>query len=339
MTFKPPAEFNMSTYFLDDRIGEGRGDAPALTTDAGTFTYAAVVKLANRFGNVLREAGAEPEQRVLIALPDGAEFVGALFGTLKIGAVVVMVNPDLKADAIDYFLNYTRATVLVTHERVRDEFESAARGSRHLKDILIVGDEDFDRELRDAPDDLETFPSHRDDAAMWLFSGGTTGQPKAVVQSHRSFVNTTECYAMGVIRYAPDDVTLSVPKLFFGYATGSNLLFPFAAGGRVVLFGERCSADVLFAQIARHRPTILINVPTMINRMVSHDAATAQDFSCLRLATSAGEALPAELSRRWDEAFGVELLDGLGTAEMWHIFLTNRPGAVRPGTLGTAVPG
>src|SRR5213083_1268612 len=304
MGFQPPEQFNMADHFLDARVREGKGDRPAVLTDAGTLSYREIQALANRFGHVLTEAGVEPEQRVMIALPDGPAFVGALFGTLKVGAVVVMVNPELKPEAIEYLYGYTRARVLMAHR-----------------------------------DRANAFRTDRDDAAIWLFSGGTTGQPKAVVQTHTSFANTTECYAKGVIGYTERDVTLSVPKLYFGYATGSNLLFPFSVGAATVLFPEAATADVLFQKIARFRPTILINVPTMINQMVSHPAASEQDLSCLRLATSAGEALPAELYDRWKQTFGVELLDGLGTAEMWHIFISNRPGHVRPGTLGTVVPG
>jgi benzoate-CoA ligase family protein len=159
------------------------------------------------------------------------------------------------------------------------------------------------------------------------------------VQPHRSFVNTAQCYARQVLCYREQDVTLSVPKLYFGYATGSNLLFPFAAGASSVLFDDRCTAEVVFGRIARHQPTILITVPTMINQMVSHPEAGRQDLSCLRLATSAGEGLPEELHARWDRTFGVPLLDGLGTAEQWHIFLSNRLGRVRQGTLGEVVPG
>ncbi len=193
---------------------------------------------------------------------------------------------------------------------------------------------------RDAqPGAFAPFDSHRDDAAIWLFSGGTTGRPKGVVQTHRSFANTTALYGHGVLGVRADDVTISVPKLFFGYATGANLFFPFSAGASSVLFPERCTPETLFAEIARHRPTILINVPTMIQQMVSHPEASSQDLSSLRLATSAGEALPAELHDRWMRTFGVELLDGLGTAEMWHIFISNQPGACVPGTLGRVVPG
>jgi benzoate-CoA ligase family protein len=339
MPFKPPEQLNLADWLLDARVREGRGDRPAVLTDSATFTYADIQALANRFGNVFRDAGVEPEQRVLIALPDGPRYVGALFGTLKIGAVVVMANPELSRDAIEYFYEYTRARVVVAHRDTAAAFREAARGARHLRELLVVGEDDLDGRIDGASDRLETFPSHRDDAAIWLFSGGTTGKPKAVVQTHRAFAYTTECYAKGVIGYTADDVTLSVPKLFFGYATGSNLFFPFAVGGSCVLFPEKCTAETLFGKIAKYRPTILINVPTMINRMVGHPDAAAQDLSCLRLATSAGEALPAELHDRWKRTFGAELLDGLGTAEMWHVFLSNRPGAVKPGTLGTAVPG
>jgi benzoate-CoA ligase family protein len=236
-------------------------------------------------------------------------------------------------------LSYSRARAVVTARDTAAVVQAAARDAGFTKPVLVVGDPAFDRRLAAAPPELETYATHRDDPALWLFSGGTTGRPKAVVQTHRSFVNTTECYAKRVIAYTETDVTLSVPKLYFGYATGSNLFFPFAAGGTSALFPEPASAEVMFERIRRHRPTVLVNVPTMIHKMVSHPDARAQDFSSLRLCTSAGEALPAELHHRWMETFGVELLDGLGTAEMWHIFISNRPGDVRPGTLGTAVPG
>ncbi|MGH7564318.1 MAG: benzoate-CoA ligase family protein, partial [Gemmatimonadota bacterium] len=295
--------------------------------------------MANRFGHLLRSAGVKPEQRVLLALSDGPEFVAALFGTLKIGAVVVMVNPAQGLDAIRYFLDSTRAVVAVVDREAAGIFREAAAGSRYLERLLVVGEPAVEAELAAAPTALETFPTHRDDPAIWLFSGGTTGYPKAVVQPHASYANSTECYAKEVLGIAEDDVTISVPKLYFGYAMGSNLLFPFSVGASAVLFSEPATADVVFEKIARFRPTILINVPKMVHLMVDHPRAGEQDLSCLRLATSAGEALPVELHRRWDEAFGVDLLDGLGTAEMWHIFLSNRPGRVRRGSLGEAVPG
>ncbi|HKQ59146.1 MAG TPA: benzoate-CoA ligase family protein [Candidatus Eisenbacteria bacterium] len=330
---------NIADHFLDARVREGRGGRVALHADAGALTYAAVQALAHRFAHALRATGVEPEHRVMIALPDGPEFVAALFGTLELGGVVVMVNPGLPEADIAQLLEYTRARVVVTHRDSAATFGSAVRGSGIARAVAVVGEEAFDRAVASAPERIETFASHRDDPALWLFSGGTTGRPKAVLQTHRAFANTTELYARGVIGYREDDITISVPKLYFGYATGSNLFFPFAVGGSAVLFPEPATPEALFERIRRFRPTVLINVPTMIHKMVSHPDARSQDLSSLRLCTSAGEALPVELDRRWRDTFGVDLLDGLGTAEMWHIFISNRPGAARPGTLGQVVPG
>ena len=339
MTIEPPERRNIAELFLDARLREGRGDRPALLTDSRTWSYADVHALANRYGNLLAAAGADPDDRIVIALLDGPDYVGALFGTLKIGAVVVMVNPGLPAADIAALLDYTRARLVVVHAESAAPFRDAARGSRAVRGVIEVGSAEFARRLDAASPVLDTFPSHPDDAAIWLFSGGTTGRPKAVIQTHRSFAFTTAMYGLGVLGYTERDITISVPKLYFGYATGSNLFFTFAAAGASVLFPEPVTPDLLFERIRRHRATVLVNVPTMIQKMVSHPRAAAGDLASLRLSTSAGEALPAELYERWKSTFGVELLDGLGTAEMWHIFISNRPGAVKPGTLGTVVPG
>lgn len=340
MSASPLSEsFGIAHYFLDARVEQELGGRSAIVTDRGTLTYADVQAAANRFANALIAVGLVPEQRVLLALPDGPEYVAALFGIIKCGAVLVMVNPEQKPDAIAYFYDYTRAAAVITDAEHAASFRAAADHSRSRPRLLVLGESSFDDPLQDAPATFENFPSHPDDAVIWLFSGGTTGRPKAVLQTHRSFVNTTERYGKGVLGLTAADLTISVPKLYFGYATGSNLFFPFSVGAGCVLFHERCTPEALFEKIARHRPTVLVNVPTMINYMVGHPAAAEQDLSCLRLATSAGEALPVELHERWMSTFGVELLDGLGTAEMWHVFLSNRPGDVRPGTLGRAVPG
>jgi benzoate-CoA ligase family protein len=339
MTADHPTQLNIADFFLDDRVREGRGERTALLTDAGRWSYRQVQALSNRYANVLSSAGVAPEQRVIIALPDGPDYVAALFGILKIGAVVVMVNPELKPDAIGYFFEYSRAVAALVAAERADEFRAAAGRAAHAPALLVVGTSEWKSRLETAPDTWRNFPTHRDDPAIWLFSGGTTGRPKAAVQPHRSYMNTAQCYARQVLCYTEEDVTLSVPKLYFGYAMGSNLLFPFAAGATSVLFDDRCTADAIFSRIARYRPTVLIGVPTMINQMVSHPDAGRQDFSSIRVATSAGEGLPEELHARWDQLFGVPLLDGLGTAEMWHIFLSNRLGRIRRGTLGEVVPG
>ena len=344
VSYEPPESFNIADYFLDARVRDGRGDRPALVCGERRLSYRDVQALANRFANVFASLGLEAEQRVLIALPDSPEYVGALFGAFKAGAAAVMANPALKPDEIAYFLEYTRARVAVVDAERLDSWAKAAQGTRWLKRLLVVGGDArghaaWEAESARVSDRFENVPTHRDDACLWLFSGGTTGRPKAVLQTHRSYANTTELYAKATLGYRESDVTLAVPKLFFGYATGSNLFFPFSVGGTSVLFPEHPTPEVLFEQIRRHRPTILINVPTVVSQMVAHPAAREQDLRSLRFATSAGEALPPELYRRWKDTFGVELLDGLGTAEMWHVFITNRPGDVKPGTLGRVVEG
>ena len=334
-----PARLNLAAHLLDARILEGHGARPAIRTKSHTLAYADVARLSAQYAHILATDDIRPEERVIVALPDGADFVTALFGILRRGSVVVMVNPDAPPELIRYFFEYTRATAAFVPADRETLFQQAAAGVARATHLYPVGGPEFSERLQSQPGELSAFDSHRDDAAIWLFSGGTTGRPKAVVQTHRSFANTTALYGHGVLGIGPEDITISVPKLFFGYATGANLFFPFSVGASSVLFAEPCRPEVLFAEIARHRPTILINVPTMIQQMVSHQDARSQDLSSLRLTTSAGEALPSELHERWMRAFGVELLDGLGTAEMWHIFISNRPGHVVPGTLGRVVPG
>ena len=334
-----PVHLNLATYFLDARIAEGRGDRPAIRTAQETLTYAQIAARSARYAHLLAADDRRPEERAIVALSDGPDFVAVFFGILRRGAVAVMVNPDAPAELLRYFFEYTRATAAFVPSDRFERFQAAAAGAGRSPRLYPVGDPQLALRLDGQGHAFPAVETHRDEPAIWLFSGGTTGRPKGVVQSHRSFVNTTERYGHGVLGIREDDITIAVPKLFFGYATGLNLLFPFSAGASSVLFPERCTPDALFAHIARHRPTILVNVPTMMQQMLAHPDAASQDLSCVRLATSAGEALPPELHDRWMRAFGVELLDGLGTAEMWHIFISNRPGDVVPGTLGRAVPG
>ena len=320
-----PEWLNIAELFLTRRLSEGRGERLALRLADSHVTYADLDRLANRFGNLLRDLGVRQEERVVLGLPDSAEYAAALFGILKIGAVAVMVNPALPPDGLAAMVELARARVAVVPPE-------ATPPVRHR---VVVAEGDGPQ--LDCSDELEPAQTHRDDPAIWLFSGGTTGRPKAAVQTHGSFANTTELYAQRAMGWNEDDITLSVPKLYFGYATGSNLFFPLSVGGSAALFPEHPTAEVLFDQIARHRPTILINTPKMVAAMIETGARA--DLSSVRFATSAGEALPPSLYSRWKEAFGVELYDGLGTAEMWHVFVSNQPGAVRPGSLGKVVPG
>ncbi len=347
MLYEPPVQLNLASHFLDARVAEGRGGRVAIRTDGETLTYADVVSLSARVAHALSAADVHPEERVILALRDGPMYVGALFGILRAGAVVVMVNPDLPSEALQYFLDYSRARAAFVDAGRLEAFrqasntrpETGAPASTSAVTLFPAGNTRFDATLARHPSNFAPFRTHRDDPAVWLFSGGTTGRPKAVVQTPRSFAHAAEMYGKGVLDLQPDDVTIAVPKLFFGYATGANVFFPFLVGASTVLFPEHSTAATLFEKIARHRPTVLVTVPSMVQQMLSHPGAGSQDLSSLRVATSAGEALPVELHERWNRAFRVDLVDGLGTAEMWHIFISNRPGRVVPGTLGRVVPG
>lgn len=329
---------NLAAAFLDHNLGP-RPDKVALRTATGEWTFRQMAEASCRYGNLLRAAGVREEDRVLLALNDGPEFAAAWFGVVRIGAVVTMMNPGVPPEDWAYYLRYTRARVLVTEGAFADgaaEVIAAARAAG-LARVIVVDREQA--ELAAMSTDCPYGDTGADDPAVWLFSSGSTGKPKGCVHVAGDFVFNTEQYAKGVLGIREDDVTLGVPKLFFGYATGTNLLFPWAVGATTCLFPERSTPEVMLDHIARFRPTIVTNVPTMIHRMLESPLCATTDLSSVRLVLSAGEALPGELYRRWIERTGVEILDGIGSAEMFHIYITNAPGDVKVGTLGRLVPG
>src|SRR6185295_18928291 len=282
MAINFPEQFNMATYFLDNRIEEGLGDKVAVYCGDKRYSYKEVQQMANEVGNALLRLGVEMEDRVLIVLPDSIEFVATWFGIAKIGAVITMVNTILPASDYEYYLEYTRAKVAVVEASVMERFTPGASMSPYLKHTIVVGTKvsgsleglegrssirSYGRVTMEASSTLETAPTTRDDIAIWLFTSGSTGQAKAAVHLQHDLPFNTECYAKQVLGINKDDITLSVPKLFFGYATGTNLLFPFAVGGATALFPGRSTAETMFEMIDKHRPTILTSVPTMINAM------------------------------------------------------------------------
>ncbi len=340
--FRPefPEQFNLADYFLDERIREGRGDRVAIRTadDDRSYTYADVQELSNRMAHLLRQGGLGVEDRVLIALPDSVHFAAAFFGTLKCGGVVTMVNPELPAEDYQGYLDYTKARALICDEALYERIFSTVRAARHLR-MTLRRRGGLEKVLASAPTTFENEPTSKDDLAIWLFTSGSTGKPKAAVHMHHDFAFNCECYAKRVLRIVEDDVTLAVPKLFFGYATGTNLMFPFAVGAQTVLFEDKSTPEKLFDLCEKYRPTILTSVPTMIGKMLAVEGAAARDLSSLRVSVSGGEALPEELYRRWQDTFHSEILDGIGSAELFHIYISNRVGEVRPGSLGRLVDG
>ncbi len=365
-----PERFNMADYFLYHNVEEGRENKTCLYFEDQTFTYGETVRWSNRAGNALRELGVELEDRVLIVLPDCPAFVWTWFGAARIGAVITMVNPLLPAEDYKYYLDYTRARVAIIPQSLSEVFTEATSGARYLRRVLVVGEKpvetgllpnlqisqvengaqtgeseskvtwlSFDSIIKAQSDECTPADTHRDDIAIWLFTSGSTGHPKGAVHLQHDLPFNTEVFAKGTIGVRENDLTVSVPKLFFGYATGTNLLFPFAVGAATALFSERSTPEKLFEVIERYRPTILTTVPTMINSMLNAPDASHRDLSSLRFCYSAGEALPIELYERWKKTLDVEIYDGIGSAEMFHIYISNRPGDVKPGSLGRVVNG
>ncbi len=344
-TFTPPTfpdDFNMADYFVFANIAAGRGGKTALYFEGAAITYDEVARNVERVALRLVSEGLLPEQRVLLCMRDCPEFAYLWFGAIKAGAVVTQINPLLPASDYSYYLDYVRPQFAFIDSASAAAFGEAARNTRYCgggRNIIDI-EAQFPAwlALAIAPD-AAPWPTRKDDPAVWLFTSGSTGQSKAAVHCHFHFAYNTEVYAKRFIGMREDDLTISGPRLFFGYATGTNLMFPFALGATAILFREQPSAEVLFELIARHKPSVLTSVPTLINKMLEAPAGEGADLSSLRFMWSAGEALPRELHERWDKRFAVPIIDGIGSAESFHIYISNRPGDIRPGSLGKLVPG
>ncbi|MBX3250231.1 MAG: benzoate-CoA ligase family protein [Myxococcales bacterium] len=343
-----PERFNLAHYYLDARVEEGRGDRVAVAVGDDEHTYADVQRRANRASHALRARGVDLEDRVLLLLFDGLPFVEAWFGTLKAGAVFCMANPLATAEELAYLVEYTRCRAIVADasvlarlpelpSRCRARFVVGADAAT-TDGAATEGFEGWEDALAGAADHTENADTLADDVAGWLFTSGTTGKPKGAVHFHRHFAFNTEVYAKRTLGLREDDVFVSVSRLFFGYGTGTNLMFPFAVGGKAVFFPDKPTPERIVEHVERHGVTVLTNVPAMIRQMLELDPSPALDS--LRVCLSAGEALPPELLARWQSRWPhAEVLDGIGSAEMFHIYLTNKPGDVRPGSLGTPVEG
>ncbi len=332
-----PDTLNLTSWFLDRNLVEGRGDRFALHCDR-PVTYAELARLTNRIGNVLLDRGVRPEDRVLLALADGQEFVASWFAALKIGAVVAEVYTFLLPKDYAYYLRYARPRAVVVDGTTEASIRQALVGVAYPPEVLVVGGS-FDEAVAAASDELDPFPTGKDDVALWKFTTGSTGMPKAVCHLAHDPLVSYEAFARDVVGYREDDVVLPVPKLFFGYARDATALFTFRVGAAGIAFPERSTPERLFDLIERYRPTIMVQVPTMMSAMLDHPGAAERDLSSLRLVLSSGEALPEEVHRRWLDLCGVEVLEGIGSSELYHIYISNRPGRVRPGSVGELVPG
>ena len=336
-----PETFNAASYFVDRHVSEGHGGDPAIECGSERITYGQLAERVNRVGNVLRDQfQVRIEERVLLLLPDGPEFIYCFFGALKIGAVPVPVNTLWKAPDYEYVLNDSRARVLIMSDALLLQIEAVPPARlRYLRHVVVVGQHLADL-MASASPQLEAEPTCRDDAAFWLYSSGSTGFPKGCVHLHHDMVTCADAYAKGVLQITAKDRCFSAAKLFFAYGLGNAMYFPFSVGATSILWPGAPTAANVYSVIEAYRPTLFFSVPTNFGMLLAHRRDGADfDLSSIRHAVSAGEALPAALFERFKQRFGVEILDGIGSTEVLHIFISNRPGAIRPGSSGLIVPG
>ena len=317
---------NNASALLDANLEAGRGDKTAVSCGAASVTYGELYAHACGVGSLLRELGVRAGERVLLVMDDCVEFPAVFLGAIRVGAVPVPVNPYYAADEYDYFVADSGAAVAVV---------DAERAEKIRAPRVVTVDE-----LRSARDDVPAARTEPGDVAFWLYSSGSTGHPKGVIHRQRDIVVTCETYAKNILGIREDDVTFSTTKLFHAYGLGNNLSFPYWAGASTVLLNGRPTPEAVFDTVRRRRPTIVFSAPTLYNAMLHADPeGELQDWTSVRACVSAAEPLPAEVWHRWHERHGLEILDGIGSTEMLHIYCSNTHGEVVPGSSGTAVPG
>lgn len=340
-----PRRFNAATHFIDQHLGAGRVDKIAYIDDEGRYSYGELAVRVNQCGNLLRSAGLEAENRVAMIMHDGIDFVSVFWGAIKAGIVPVPINTLLTAEHYRYILRDSRARVLLVSAALYPVVAEALGDQPELRRIIITdgavdGMTSLDVLREAANGSLDAADTCADEVAFWLYSSGSTGNPKGVKHLHRSLVHTANAYGREIIGIREDDIVYSAAKLFFAYGLGNGMTFPLSVGATTVLTKERPTPALVLALLQRDSATVYFGVPTLYAAILA-DAATQTNpgSARLRLCVSAGEALPDHIGRQWQERFGVPVIDGVGSTEMLHIFMSNRPDDVRYGTSGLPVPG
>jgi benzoate-CoA ligase len=343
---KLPERLNAATVFIDSHLTAGRGDKPAILCDDRTITYQMLSENVSRFGNALRKSmDVRMEERVAFLLPDSPEWVYVFFGAMKIGAVALPLNTNLKPENYEYFLSDSRSRVLVVHESLVDKIAGITENLEHLKYVIVVGEapagmQSLEDVMQTASPSLEPADTSKDDMAFWLYSSGTTGLPKGAIHLHHDMIIEADLYAQNVLGLCESDVSFSVAKLFFAYGLGNGLYFSLRVGATTILLPDRPTPEAVFDVIDRHQPTVFYSVPTSYAQLLHIAENTDRtDLGRVRMCVSAGETLPKSIFERWQQRFGLDILDGIGSTEILHIFISNRPGNARPGSTGQIVPG
>lgn len=338
---------NAAVYFVDRNVAEGRGDKIAFREADGakrSLSYSQLAQETSRFAGALERHGVRREERIAMIVQDQIEFPVVFWGALKAGAIPVPLNTLLSSAVYEAILTDSRASILVVSDKLWETVQPAIKGNRYLRAVLVIGDppegtESY-REFVEGAPLVETVEASGDELAFWLYSSGSTGAPKGVRHVHSSLKATADTFGAQVLGIREDDVVYSVAKMFFAYGLGNAMSFPMAVGATTVLWSGRPTPDVTFKIMKEERPTIFCGVPTLYAALVAaQEQAGGKPDHCVRLCTSAGEALPREVGERFQQLWGAEIVDGVGSTEMLHIFLSNRPGDIVYGTSGMAVPG
>jgi benzoate-CoA ligase len=333
-----PREYNAAVDLVGRNLAAGRGGKVAFVDDQGQCTYAQLAERIDRVANVLHSLGLRREERIAIAMLDGCDWPALFLGAIKAGVVPVAMNTLLTPSDYEYQLRDSRAQALFVSEPLLKSFEPIRARCPDLKHVIVQGLQLNDLLFKAAPK-FDAAPTTRDDICFWLYSSGSTGAPKGTVHLHSHLIMTAELYAKPVLGIRESDVVFSAAKLFFAYGLGNSLTFPMAVGATTVLMAERPTPDAVFRRLTEKKPSIFYGVPTLYAAMLASPAFPPKEKLALRTCTSAGEALPPEILKRFTERTGAELLDGIGSTEMLHIYISNRPGDVKYGTTGKPVPG
>ncbi len=339
-----PRDYNFAADILKRNLDAGRAGKLAYIDHRKGWTYGELAERVERFGHVLRSLGIRREERVLICLLDTIDWPTAFLGAIKAGMVPVPVNTLLTEDDYRFMLDDSRARLLVVSEELYPKFAKAIGAGTDLEHVIVSGEKAhghprFEDLLAGAKTEAVTAPTTRDDMCFWLYTSGSTGKPKGAVHTHADLKLTDELYGKPFLGITESDVCYSVAKLFFAYGLGNALTFPMSAGATTVLLAHRPTPDLVADILKKHQVTVFYAVPTFYAGFLASPDAVERAETRMRRCVSAGEALPADVGRRWSERYGVDILDGLGSTEMLHIFLSNRAGEVKYGTTGKPVPG
>jgi 4-hydroxybenzoate-CoA ligase len=348
--------FNAADYFIDRNIRQGRGHKVAIYTEHRNYTYNDVQKMTNKTANALRELGVHVDDRVMILMLDVPQFYAMFWGAVKIGAVPIPLNTMLPREDYEYYLNDSRARVLVVSEELTPMVSQIRGDLFYLRDLIVVSEKEgahipFRQKYRHAPSTIKTEFTTKDDVCFWLYSSGSTGSPKGAIHSQYDMAVTSRGFGQEVLHLTEDDICFSAARLFFAYGLGNGMYLPMSVGASAVLNPRPPTPEDVFRNLERFRPTLFFGVPTLYGQMLEYktkqdkemgvkpDPNANHELSSVRICISSGEALPTDIYYRWKQRFGIEIIDAIGSTEMLHVFLSNRPGDVRPGSTGKPVPG